>query len=563
MEKRVVAAIAISIAILFAFRYFEERRAAQVARQRPPVTQTTADSNQKPTVQAEAKPVAAPAPIPIPELPAEQSVPARQVVIQSDLYRAVLDNRGAILTSWQLKKFKTGRGEIFEMIPTPQADQDLRPGSLVFEDGALSTLANAQNYAVEIIGGIDAGGALAAPVTVLMRLRRGDLLIEKRYQFEAANYLVRLSANLQRGSQSLRGRLLLGEDVGPDSEHLLNPSIQLAAVSDLGGKIQRDTGPKDEKEIKPIAGDVRWVGLDLQYFAEIAIPAQALASFDIQRIPIKIKNLAGQEIERNRIRLTLPAEGSTAYKLYIGPKSQEHVDAVPGADLSRIIDFGTYLGILVKPLLIGLRWINRYTNNYGYAIILLTFILTLVLFPIRLKQMISMKKMQVLQPKIKEIQERYKRYKKTDPKRAEMNQEVMAVYKQHNVNPLGGCLPMLLQMPILFAFYRLLNIAIELRQAPFVGWLADLSAKDPYYILPIVMGITMLISQKMTPMAPSTDPVQAKMMLLMPAVMTFFFLNVSSGLNLYFLCSNVFQIAFQKVAEGWVGDQRPERKSKS
>jgi YidC/Oxa1 family membrane protein insertase len=122
---------------------------------------------------------------------------------------------------------------------------------------------------------------------------------------------------------------------------------------------------------------------------------------------------------------------------------------------------------------------------------------------------------------------------------------------------------MLLQMPLLFAFYRLLNIAIELRHAPFVGWLQDMSAKDPYYILPIVMGITMLISQKMTPMAPSTDPTQAKMMLLMPVVMTFFFLNVSSGLNLYFLCSNVFQIAFQKVAERWVGDQRPERKSKT
>ncbi len=139
----------------------------------------------------------------------------------------------------------------------------------------------------------------------------------------------------------------------------------------------------------------------------------------------------------------------------------------------------------------------------------------------------------------------------------------MAVYKEHNVNPLGGCLPLLLQMPLLFAFYRLLSISIELRQAPFVGWLHDLSAKDPYYILPIVMGITMLISQKMTPMSPGTDPTQAKMMLIMPVVFTFFFLNVSSGLNLYFLCSNVFQIAFQKVAERWVGDQHPERKSRN
>jgi YidC/Oxa1 family membrane protein insertase len=561
MEKRVVVAIALSIAILFAFRYYEERRGGQIAKPRPPVTQTATSSNQQPSVQAEAKPAAAP--VPIAALPAEQSVPSRQVVIQSDLYRAVLDNHGAVLTSWQLKQFKTGKDEIFEMVPTAHVEQDQYPGALVFEDEALKALANTQNYVVEVIDGKELGGALTAPATIVMRLRRGDLLIEKRFQFEATNYLVRLNTNLQQGNQSLRGRILLGQDVGPDSEHLLNPSIQLTAVSDLGGTIQRDSGPKDEKEIKPIAGDVRWAGLDLQYFAAIAIPAQSLTAFDIQRIPIKIKDLSGQEIERNRIRLTLPAEGSTGYSLYIGPKSQVYVNAVPGADLSGVIDFGTYLGVLVKPLLAGLKWINRYTNNYGYAIILLTFILTLALFPIRLKQMVSMKKMQVLQPRIKEIQERYKRYKKTDPKRGEMNQEVMAVYKEHNVNPLGGCLPMLLQMPLLFAFYRLLNISIELRHAPFVGWLHDLSAKDPYYVLPIVMGITMLISQKMTPMAPSTDPVQAKMMLLMPVVMAFFFLNVSSGLNLYFLCSNVFQIAFQKVAERWVGDQRPERKSKT
>ena len=211
----------------------------------------------------------------------------------------------------------------------------------------------------------------------------------------------------------------------------------------------------------------------------------------------------------------------------------------------------------------ALRFINQYTNNYGYAIIVLTFVLTLLLFPFRIKQMISMKKMQVLQPQIKEIQERYKRYKKTDPKRAEMNQEIMALYKENHVNPLGGCLPLILQMPLLIAFYNLLAYSIELRQAPFMGWLHDLSVKDPYYVLPIVMGVTMLISQKMTPMTPGADPTQAKMMMIMPVVFTFFFLNVSSGLNLYFLCSNVFQIAFQKIAERWMGDQRSDRKSKS
>jgi len=214
------------------------------------------------------------------------------------------------------------------------------------------------------------------------------------------------------------------------------------------------------------------------------------------------------------------------------------------------------------------RRLSPFVGRFGLYLVtvtflLLTLVLSLLLFPFRIKQMVSMKKMQVIQPKVKEIQERYKRYKKTDPKRAEMNQEVMALYKAHNVNPLGGCLPLLLQMPLLFAFYQLLAVSIELRQAPFFGWVQDLSIKDPFYVLPIIMGVTMLISQKITPMSPGMDPVQAKMMMMMPVIFTVMFLNVSSGLNLYFLCSNIFQIAMQKVAERWMGDGRPARAAKA
>jgi YidC/Oxa1 family membrane protein insertase len=202
-------------------------------------------------------------------------------------------------------------------------------------------------------------------------------------------------------------------------------------------------------------------------------------------------------------------------------------------------------------------------NNYGIAIIVLTFLLSLLLFPFRLKQIISMKRMSVVQPKVKAIQEKYKRYKATDPKRAEMNQEIMALYKEHNVNPLGGCLPLLLQMPLLFAFYSLLAYSIELRQAPFILWIADLSVKDQYYVLPIVMGITAFISQKMTPMTPGTDPTQAKVMMIMPVIFTVMFINMSSGLNLYFLCSNIFQVGFQKIAERWIGGGKTDVPAKS
>jgi YidC/Oxa1 family membrane protein insertase len=559
MEKRVIAAIVLSIGILFAFRYYEERYLARQAG--PPAARPAAVTPPPKSSPAAASPQTKAAEAPPIPLPTEEIVPARQVVVESALYRAVLDNRGGVLTSFQLKDYKTA-GEVFDMVPAAHMEERPYPGSLSFDDQALTALANQQNYVVETDPQTNRP-VLAAPATVVMRLRRGDVLIEKKFSFEAANYVVNMTSTLARAQQPLRGRLLLGQDIGPETEHLLNPSLQLTTAANLGGKIQRDSAPKDENEVRSVSGDVRWIGLDMQYFALVAVPGQALGAFEMQRIPVKGRDLKGQEISRDLLRITLPMDGSGSFKVYLGPKSQAHLAAVPGDNVAAVIDYGTYLGVIVKPLLISLRYLNRFTHNYGWAIILLTFGLTFILLPFRLKQIVSMKKMQVLQPRIKEIQERYKRYKKTDPKRAEMNQEVMAVYKEHKVNPLGGCMPLLLQMPFLFAFYRLLSVAIELRQAPFISWLQDLSAKDPYYVLPIVMGITMLISQKMTPMSPGADPSQARMMMIMSVVMTVFFLNVSSGLNLYFLCSNVFQIAFQKVAERWIGDKQPAPRAKN
>ena len=558
MEKRVLAAIALSIAILLLFRYYEERRLGGAVKQRPPAAKQVPSQPPPaavPAVEPKAEP-AVEAPIPA----AGEVIPERKVVVEGELYRAVLDNRGAVLTVWELKQYKSARGEVFDMIPTAHMEERPFPTSLLFDDPSLTSIANGQTYSVEVLDGKDAA-TITPPATVVMRLRRGDLSIEKRFQFDAKNYLVDFAAAIQRGGTPVRARMLLGQDIGPEHEHLINQSLKLMAAYNLGGKVVREAAPEDENEVRQISGTVTWVGLDMQYFSQIAIPAHPFPSFEMQRRPVQAAVLGGEEVKRDLIRVLVPADGSAACRIYFGPKVQSFVEAVPGADLRGVIDYGTYLGVLVRPLLAGLRFINQFTNNYGFAIILLTAVLTLALFPFRLKQMASMKKMQVLQPRIKEIQEKYRKYKKTDPKRAEMNQEVMALYKQHNVNPLGGCLPLILQMPLLFAFYRLLANSIELRQAPFVGWIHDLSAMDPYYVLPIVMGITMVISQKMTPMTPGTDPTQAKMMMLMPVVFTFMFLWVSAGLNLYFLCSNVFQIAFQKIAERWMGDQRPGRKS--
>jgi YidC/Oxa1 family membrane protein insertase len=564
LERRALIAILLSVLVLFTFRYLEERRMAEVARQQPP---PAAVSEQVPPAPEEEAPPVTPPPAEdsgtIAALPEEGDTEAtpKKLIIEGDLYRAVVDSQGGILESWVLNHFKSARKEPFEMIAAEHLPETRPyPGSLVLADPVLMKKANWEHYELEVTGDGTGGTVLSPPVSVIARLRRGGLYVEKSYKFEKEDFIVDLSLVVRQNGRPLDGRLLIGQDIGPEQEHLMNPSHKIVAVSLRDGKVHRDEAPKDENEVKKIDGTVRWVGLDMQYFATIAIPENPLANFEIQKRVVTTQALDGSEMTRDLLRLTIPQNGVIRLGLYVGPKQQSYLEADKRADLSGVIDYGKF-SFLVRPLLLALRWIHGYVHNYGVAIILLTLILTLLLFPIRLKQMLSMKKMSAVQPKVKEIQERYKRFKKTDPRRAEMNKEIMGLYKEHNVNPLGGCLPLLLQMPLLFAFYALLGYSIELRQAPFIGWIHDLSMKDPYYVLPIVMGITQLISQRMTPMTPGADPAQAKMMMMMPVVFTIMFLNLSSGLNLYFLCSNIFQIGFQKIAERWMGSKRVATKT--
>jgi YidC/Oxa1 family membrane protein insertase len=562
MEKRTILAIGLSVLVFIAFQWYQQRYMTppggeQASQSLAPAENQPQEQNSKTqTSSAETPPKTA-----LPVSAGDTNAAAQTVVVQGDLYRAVIDNKGAVLISWELQKYKAAKkneldkGDLFEMIATAHdSERKSFPSTLVFPDSATTALANNEFYEVSIEGASGTGAVLRPPAKVVLKLRRGDLAIEKRYSFEKDNYLVDLSTTMEKGGKPLNGRFVLGQDIGPEHEHLLS-STKLEAVYFSEGKARRESPPKDENEIKKIGSEVRWAGLDMQYFAIIAIPSQPFPYFDIQKRPVK-------EVDRDLLRLTLPVLGSLQYQLYLGPKNQSDLQAIKSADVTGIINYGMF-AIIVLPLLSSLRWLHQYIHNYGYAIVVLTFLLSLLLFPFRLKQMVSMKKMQVVQPKVKAIQEKYKRYKKTDPKRAEMNQEVMALYKEHNVNPLGGCIPLILQFPLLFAFYSLLANSIELRQATFVGWIHDLSIKDPTYVLPIVMGITMFISQKMTPMTPGTDPTQAKMMMVMPVVFTFMFLQVSSGLNLYFLCSNIFQIGFQKIAERWMGDGRSGDQSKA
>jgi YidC/Oxa1 family membrane protein insertase len=219
-------------------------------------------------------------------------------------------------------------------------------------------------------------------------------------------------------------------------------------------------------------------------------------------------------------------------------------------DLVRSIDFGIFAWLVV-PLLRALKWVNGFVGNYGWSIIVLTVLINLAMFPLRHKSVVSMRRMQDLQPEVKTIQERYAKLKMSDPARQKMNTELMSLYRERGVNPASGCVPMLLTLPVLFAFYSMLSVAIELRGAPFVGWIHDLSLYDPLYITPVLMGVTQFVQTKMTPS--TMDPMQQKMMMLMPIIFMSMFLWAPSGLVLYWTTSNLWAIGQQVVTNRLIG----------
>ena len=234
----------------------------------------------------------------------------------------------------------------------------------------------------------------------------------------------------------------------------------------------------------------------------------------------------------------------------LGPKDFDVLAGID-RDLVRTIDFGMF-AIIVVPLLRTLDWIHGYVGNYGWSIVILTVIINLIMFPLRHKQVVSMRKMQSIQPEVKVIQDRYAKLKATDPAKQKMNQELMALYKERGVNPAAGCLPMLLPLPVFFAFYSLLYTAIELRGAPFLFWIQDLSRPDPYYVTPIVMGLSQVWQQWMMPAA-GVDPAQQKMMMIMPVVFMFIFLTMPSGVVIYWIVNNLWGIGQQLLTNRLIG----------
>jgi YidC/Oxa1 family membrane protein insertase len=357
-----------------------------------------------------------------------------------------------------------------------------------------------------------------------------------------SGYELDVETDVRGASRSIPFEIALGAGIGDPPDGASSDFRDPAVAFPQEGSIERYyIGDLEDGSIR-LETAANWTAIDSKYFALVLHRPGAVRNLLMGTEPWTPPDAVGDaSASVGLVSGTVGLAASSDFTLFVGPKKKEELSALdPG--LGELINYG-WFGPLVKPLLAALKWINGSVNNWGWSIIILTFLINLALFPIRYKQMASMSKMSALQPKLKSIQDKYKRMKRDDPRKQQMNTEVMALYKEHGVNPLGGCLPLLLQMPILFAFFRMLDASIELRGAPFIFWIQDLSKADPYYITPIVMGISMVAQQKMTPA--TGDPTQRKMMMFLPVVFTFFFLNFSSGLVVYFLFSNLFAMMLQ------------------
>ena len=374
------------------------------------------------------------------------------------------------------------------------------------------------------------------------------LVARKQYSFTAERpYVIGFSADVSSGGTPVHTTVNWGPSLGTGKiggGMTYGPAPQ--PVFYRNGEVTR-LGIDDLTDRRVEEGSFKFVGVDDHYFLSAAIDAApARVEYRPRRVAVEGDDKGLQFIDWS---IWYP-EGPKDARFFFGPKDFDELKAI-GPEMTYGIDFGMFRWLVV-PLLNALKWVHGYLGNYGWSIIALTILINVAMFPLRHKSVVSMRRMQELQPEVKAIQDRYAKLKMSDPARQKQNVELMNLYRERGVNPASGCVPMLLTFPVLFAFYAMLSVAIEIRGAPFVGWINDLALNDPLFIWPVIMGITMVIQQKMTP-ATMTDPVQQKMMMMMPIVFSIMLAWAPSGLVLYWTASNIWTIGQQALTNKLIG----------
>jgi YidC/Oxa1 family membrane protein insertase len=491
----------------------------------------------------------------------KQASSEAETVVENDLYRITFTNKGAQVKSWILKKFDNdAQNGPLDLVNSTAAEKYGYPLSLwTYDEGLRDQLRKALYVASR-------EGKQTSPTTISFEYADQDLAVRKTFSFDDS-YVVTVETSVTSKGSAVAALPAWPSGFGSQT----TPAFYASAFIDY--QFNKDivrlpircgfslfSKCTDISGGKTISGPFHWAGPVDQYFAAVFIPddpnAAAMVtlrnSLSVARDPQKAdsKEVVNVDVLGAAVG---NLHGPTAERIFVGPKELEVLQKIPvpgvsGADndLNGLVDFG-FFGIIAKFLFLWLKWTYHHmVPNWGWAIVLQTFIISLALLPLKVTQMKSMLKMQRVAPQIKAIQEKYKKYSLRDPRKAPMNEEISALYKKEGVNPAGGCLPMLIQLPFLWAFYKMLSIALDLRHAHWL-WIHDLSAADPIYLLPIAMVISSLIMSKMTPQA-GMDPAQQKMMtVMMPLMMGFIFFRLPAGLNLYYSVVNLIGIAQQAV----------------
>lgn len=507
----------------------------------PAAQQTVADQN-KAAKAAQAAPAAATAPVtgaaPTPaEVPgAVQAANSEDFAIDTDLFKVNFSNRGAVIRNWVLKAYKDGKGQPLELVNQRALKQTGNkavppPFALAFKS-VPSNDPNDDLYRVTRSG--DGLG-------VTFDYSDGRITSKKTFQFSKDSYLVKVSSQVTENGvlipHSLVWRGGFGDSTGT------NPTADARTLFyDEANKSLEKKAASDAKDAPvSVSGTYAFAGLEDKYFAGVALLGTA-GNLELTTYSDNVPTEAGKD--EAHVGAAVGGSGNNAFQIYAGPKDIDLLEKVDPR-LPQVIDWGWFF-FIAKPLFYALQWTsNSLTHNYGWAIILMTIVINTILFPLRLSSMKSSKKMQAIQPLVKKINEKYQGLSMNDPKKADQNTELMALYKAHDINPVGGCLPMLFQIPFFYALYKVLSLAIEMRGAEWL-WVANLAEPETLAIriLPLLLVVTQFLSQKMTPQ-PGMEPSQQKIMMFMPLMFGYMFWYASAGLVLYWLTSNVVSIAQQ------------------
>lgn len=544
MEKRVIIFLVLSLTIIFGYEYLLKELG--LLPEPPASTESAPASTTQPVEPPPSTASSKTIPSGVPDTSASGSneralsrdsakSTAEIIEVDTALYHAKFSSRGATLTNWELKRYRGSSDERPAVELVRQGGKFSGPLTVMTDDADLTKELSDAVYRVEKgVTTLD-DAQPTGHITFVYESPAAGVRIEKQLTFHAHSYIVDVAVK----STGLTGSVRVGTGTNFGIVEWGEGFIgSVGPASRVDDKIEKEV-PDSEVERK---GAVKWGGLQDKYFMSVIIPKEGSGV---------VTRKEGEKLVSTAVRMPVdPAGSPITFQLFAGPKEYDTLESL-GIGLEDTIDFGWFLfgswdmvRAVAKPIFSVLRSINGYTHNYGVTIILLTVAIKLLFIPLQYKSYKSMKQMQEIQPKVLALQEKFK------DDRERLNKELIKVYRDNKVNPVGGCLPMVLQMPVFVALFNILYMTIDLRQAPLGLWITDLSIQDPYYILPIIMGVSMLIMQKIQPT--TMDPAQAKIMLLLPALMTFLFINFPAGLVLYWLTNNVLSIVQQFATDRFI-----------